>query len=431
VQGAWLETIIMPSNFKTLVRARMGKTGESWQTAERHVRGEAMPNPQRGGASENDVEPREDGGEVADDFDAEDCATSAEAVSAARRFARARSVEGYEVNILDGEPGLVSVWVKRAVDSPDGDFAENEKQFTFPDAEDDAPHNSSASQAPSGNAPADPAPQPLESLADLLDALALSLPELEAFTAPDANPYEHFTIAKRDRSRRTIAKPDPRLKAVQRRILRLIVERLPAHGASHGHRVGRSTATNAAVHVNPKVLVKVDLRDFSSAITLPRARGVFRHAGYPEPVARALALLCTAPDALGVRRLPQGAPTTSGLANAVCFQLDRRLSDLASRRGLRFTRYGDDLAFSMPAGEAEPSMSELLGAIKGIVVDEGFRLNPDKTRIERNGAQQRVTALMVNGPGEPRLPGTRELKRRLRAAAHNLHRKPDAGDRPK
>lgn len=38
VRDAWLETIIMPSNFKRLVRERQAKTGESYQTAARHVR---------------------------------------------------------------------------------------------------------------------------------------------------------------------------------------------------------------------------------------------------------------------------------------------------------------------------------------------------------------------------------------------------------
>lgn len=38
VHDAWLETVIMPSNFKRLVRERQAKTGESYQTAARHVR---------------------------------------------------------------------------------------------------------------------------------------------------------------------------------------------------------------------------------------------------------------------------------------------------------------------------------------------------------------------------------------------------------
>jgi hypothetical protein len=32
----------MPSNFKKKVRARMQETGESWQTAQRHVRAQAV-----------------------------------------------------------------------------------------------------------------------------------------------------------------------------------------------------------------------------------------------------------------------------------------------------------------------------------------------------------------------------------------------------
>jgi methyltransferase (TIGR00027 family) len=40
VRGAWLEKTIMPSHLKELVRARMEKTGESYQQALRHVRGD-------------------------------------------------------------------------------------------------------------------------------------------------------------------------------------------------------------------------------------------------------------------------------------------------------------------------------------------------------------------------------------------------------
>jgi hypothetical protein len=42
VQDAWLEKTIMPSHLKKLVHARMEKTGESYQTALRHVRSQAQ-----------------------------------------------------------------------------------------------------------------------------------------------------------------------------------------------------------------------------------------------------------------------------------------------------------------------------------------------------------------------------------------------------
>src|SRR5277367_1345274 len=52
----------MPSNFKKLVRARMEKTGESWQTAARHVRAQGAPEPDSGGQRENGGRMDEEGG---------------------------------------------------------------------------------------------------------------------------------------------------------------------------------------------------------------------------------------------------------------------------------------------------------------------------------------------------------------------------------
>ncbi len=53
--------------------------------------------------------------------------------------------------------------------------------------------------------------------------------------------------------------------------------------------------------------------------------------------------------ALGPRCLPQGAPTSPGLTNTLCLRLDRRLTGLAKKLGWRYTRYADDLTFSLPA----------------------------------------------------------------------------------
>ena len=226
----------------------------------------------------------------------------------------------------------------------------------------------------------------------------------------------------------------PKLMAAQRWVLRHIVERLPVHGAAHGFMPGRSTATNAAAHTDASILLKADIKDFFPSITLPRVRGIFRKAGYREQIATLLALLCTESPreivedsgktwyiAMGPRCLPQGAPTSPGLTNTLCLRLDRRLTGLGEKLGWRYTRYADDMTFSLPAGHTGgPRVGSLIGGIKHIVADEGFALHPTKTRISRRGARQRVTGLVTNGPGAPRVP--RELRRRLRAAVHNLER---------
>jgi hypothetical protein len=229
----------------------------------------------------------------------------------------------------------------------------------------------------------------------------------------------------------------PKLKAAQRWILQNVVERLPVHGASHGFLADRSIATNAAAHTGARIVLKVDLKDFFPTVTLRRVKGIFRRAGYRDQIATLMALICTeAPReivehegrqyfvALGPRCLPQGAPTSPGLTNTLCQRLDRRLTGLAKRLGWRYTRYADDLTFSLPDGHKDkPKLGVLLGSIGRIANDEGFHVHPDKTHVARKGSRQKVTGLVVNGSGAPRVP--RALKRQIRAAIHNAsHGKP-------
>ena len=224
----------------------------------------------------------------------------------------------------------------------------------------------------------------------------------------------------------------PQLKEAQHWILHNVVEKLLVHGAAHGFVAGRSIASNAALHSDSKIILKMDLRNFFPTVTFRRVKGLFRKAGYREQIATLLALVCTESPrevvnrngktyyvSLGPRCLPQGAPTSPGITNAVCLNLDGRLAGLAKKFGWRYTRYADDLTFSMPSkSQGQTKLAALKGCVAKIVSDEGFIVHPKKTRVVRKGSSQRVTGLVVNGTGSPRTP--RDVKRRLRAAIHNL-----------
>jgi len=122
--------------------------------------------------------------------------------------------------------------------------------------------------------------------------------------------------------------------------------------------------------------------------------------------------------ALGSRCLPQGAPTSPAITNALCLRMDRRLSGLAAKFGYRYTRYADDLTFSLEnTSKQKAQLGNLLRAVKDIVVEEGFAINTKKTRILRKGSRQKVTGLVVNGDEGVRVP--RKTKRQYRAAIHN------------
>lgn len=230
---------------------------------------------------------------------------------------------------------------------------------------------------------------------------------------------------------RLIEAPKPMLRDLQRRLLDEVLAPIPVHERVHGFVPGRGVHTFAASHAGQEVLVSLDLRAFFSSITASRVYAVFRQAGYPEPVAHTLTALTTtrtpahvlraAPDATRaalLRRphLPQGAPTSPALANLCAFRLDRRLTGLADRFGLHYSRYADDLAFSGTLGAKRTR--DLITLVQGIAAAEGFRTRPDKTRVRRQGDRQLLAGLVVNArPAAPR-----EDYDTLRAVLHNAGR---------
>lgn len=270
----------------------------------------------------------------------------------------------------------------------------------------------------------------LSTPSDLATALNLSIPRLRwlAFHTDVATRihYVTFTVPKKSGGLRTLSVPHRTLAAAQRWILDNILDLLPCEPAAHGFLRGRSTLTNAHPHTGKAIVLKMDLENFFPSITFPRVRSAFHRIGYSPAVATILALLCTECPrrlveydgkpywvATGPRGLPQGACTSPAISNQVSRRLDKRLSGLAAKLGLTYTRYADDMTFSGQA-TLEPLLGHVMARVRHLAQDEGFALNRKKTRVLRRHTAQRVTGLIVNDrPGVPR----REI-RQLRAILH-------------
>jgi hypothetical protein len=265
---------------------------------------------------------------------------------------------------------------------------------------------------------------------------------LERTASPTLRNYRYASVPRRSGLPRVLEQPKPRLKALQRRVLHEILDRIPPHDAAHGFTRGRSAATHAALHAGTATVLTFDLEDFFPSVGAGRVRGIFRTAGYPEPVARLLSALTTnsvpgeirhaaaaTPDAslvdaafrlrirLGEAHLPQGSPTSPALANLSAFRLDRRLHGLAGRFGATYSRYADDLVLS-----GDERLGRAAGAlwarVIAIAAEEGFRLNLRKTRIATRARRQVVCGIVVNERPTVR----RADYDRLRAILHNAAR---------
>lgn len=280
---------------------------------------------------------------------------------------------------------------------------------------------------------------------DLADHLGVALGELLWFADPKGwlrrprTPrlahYRSAWVGTRNGGVRLLEAPLDRLKAMQRRVLDVMLAPIPTHAAAHGFVSGRSVRTAAEPHVGAAWVVNLDLESFFAAVNGGRVYGIFRTAGYPEPVAHLLTGLCTHRTPVAVlgamprndhldasfrlrRRLaeshlPQGAPTSPHLANLCAFRLDRRLSAYAAALGVAYTRYADDLTFSGSGPGA--SARGMVAAAGRIIREEGFSVNPVKTRISGRGSRQQVASVVVNY--RTRVP--REEYDLLRAVLHN------------
>jgi retron-type reverse transcriptase len=286
---------------------------------------------------------------------------------------------------------------------------------------------------------------PLADVDAFAKAVGLTIPRLRWLAyhrdVDTGSHYIRWHVPKRDGSQRLISAPKPELKAVQRWITREVTEHLPVHGAAHGFLIGRSIVTNARVHAGARIVVKLDIRGFYPTVTMRRVKGLLRRAGMGEQVSTLMALLATESPreeverdgrkyyvAIAPRSLPQGAPTSPSITNALCMRLDCRLSGLARKLGCRYTRYADDLTFSW---HDQPSdIGGLLRAVRVIVGSEGFEIHTNKTRVMRKGSRQKVTGLVVNdAPGRPTARVPRKTIRDLRSAIFNREKgRPGKGE---
>jgi RNA-directed DNA polymerase len=273
---------------------------------------------------------------------------------------------------------------------------------------------------------------------DVASALGLTVSQLRHYSVhrerDRVSHYITFALPKRSGGQRLIQAPKSGLKAVQRKLLSLLVEKLPVSPHAHGFVKGRSVRTGAEGHVGKAVVLRLDLKDFFPTVSYARVRGLLIALGYGYPVAATLAVLMTESERqpveldgkvyfvpVGPRVCVQGAPTSPALCNAIVLKMDRRLAGLARKHGFTYSRYADDLTFSGPDVEAA---EKLRGLAARIIQEEGFQVNAAKTRLQRRGGRQTVTGVTVNQV----LGLSRKERRKLRAMIHQEGTRPASAE---
>lgn len=218
--------------------------------------------------------------------------------------------------------------------------------------------------------------------------------------------YKRFQMRKRRGGKRTISAPQAPLIDIQRRIY-MLLGKAQIHPAAMAFRAGHSVADNAAVHLGQPNLLKVDIHSFFGSIQIDKVIPVFVKLGYNRPMAEQLARLCCLHH-----RLPQGAPTSPILSNAVVYEMDVQLSQLARTYRLSYSRYADDMVFS-----GSFAMDDIYPEVRQIIESNGFMLNDKKTQYLEEKQRKIITGVSISS-GKLTIPKAR--KRALRQQVHYL-----------
>lgn len=221
--------------------------------------------------------------------------------------------------------------------------------------------------------------------------------------------YNYFKLKKRNGSFREIMVPAKDLKFIQKWILVNILNKYRLAESCKGFRKEISIYDNAKVHENSEIILKVDLLKFYDTITEKRIYGLFKSLGYLKNLSFSLAKITTAKHRISYWKdfdknsknilmdfvtekpaiLPQGSPCSPMLSNIIATKMDYRFEALARKKKFRYSRYADDLTFSIGSEGKLPSLK----LITEIISSEGFFVNDKKTKYMKKGCKQYVTGL--------------------------------------
>jgi hypothetical protein len=266
----------------------------------------------------------------------------------------------------------------------------------------------------------------------LADFLGITVPEIKwlAYHRTTGKTYHYydFLIPKKTKGFRYISKPRPRLFLVQKLIKEEILDKMSWNKEVFGFIKGKSIYDHALYHKKPKLIVNVDIKNFFHSINYFQIRSIFKRLGYSGEISSVLALLTTKQQAKKVnvngieyysfsnhRYLPQGACTSPSLSNLAASKLDLQLLKRSKSLGFKYSRYVDDLTFSVTKKKAK--VKTLLYMIMKTLELHGFQANPSKTRVLGPNRSQQITGLVVNS-GQPKIP--RKWRRQLRASIHQF-----------
>lgn len=220
------------------------------------------------------------------------------------------------------------------------------------------------------------------------------------------------SVIKPDGSRRNIYDAFPPLKKIHRRIKLLILDRIVYPPYLTGSLKGFDYKVNASLHAGAKIVINEDIKEFFPSTCIKSVYHIWLDFfGFENEVANCLAYLTTRKG-----ELPQGAITSSFLANLAFWESEPALSIKFQASGLVYSRYVDDIAVSSKKHLTDKEKTTIISNIYTMLSRHGYKPKRAKHDIQTSGRRMEVTKLSVNL--QPGL--SKSKKSSIRSAVHHV-----------
>jgi len=222
-----------------------------------------------------------------------------------------------------------------------------------------------------------------------LKALGLMLGEsselLLKLGASSSGLYREVLQQKKDKSVRVTFDAFQPLKRVQRKIVdRLLIHvSYPSylHGGIRDVDSPRSPLSNARTHLGAKSIALQDITNFFPSISRDKVKNIFTgFFGFGSGVSELLSLLVTKDGFV-----PQGASTSSYLANLVFWDVEPRLVGWIHSQNLIYTRFADDITISSKVFVSDEQWAEIISKVTGMLASKGFKQKRTKLHVLKKG----------------------------------------------
>lgn len=237
---------------------------------------------------------------------------------------------------------------------------------------------------------------PVRSLAKLASALDVAEPQLQKLIENANAMYWYRPQLKKDGSKRDTWDAQPQLKHLQellnRRFLNQVEFPLYLQGGIRDHVNPRDYVRHVAVHAGAACALALDIADFYPSITETKIYDVWRHFfRFSDVVASALTKLTTKDG-----QLPQGAKTSSYLANLVFWRNEHVLVSKLDSQGWKYSRLIDDVTVSKQMRPGPHEETSICASVIGFVQSYGFTIKRTKLKMHRQNRQMTLNSLGAN-----------------------------------